>query len=774
MNLPHAPGRDSLKSLASLLCLFLFILLAVSQQSAPARGPASLPAAEFSSERAMGHLRAITREPHPVGSRAAADVRDYIVRELSAAGVEVNVQESVVAEQERNFLRAATVRNVAGRMAGTGGGGKAVLLASHYDSAPMSYGAGDDGSAVAAMLETVRALRASPPLKNDVIFLFTDGEEAGLLGAKAFVGEHPWFRDAGLVLNFEARGHRGPSIMFETGPQNGRLIEEFAAAAPRPFANSFAYEVYRRLPNDTDFTVFKRAGVPGLNFAFIEGVTHYHTPLDNYANTSESSVQHHGSYALALARHFGNLSLDGPRRASSVYFDLFGRTLVNYSAGWAVLFTIAGAALFGVAVALGFRRGLLSLPKILLAFLVFLLSIAAAALVVTAVGWLVMRLHAGYQSMAAGVPYNGRLYILSFVALAVATTLTLLNLSGRRIGKSDMAIGALAWWLILAVVTTLYAQGLSYLFTWPLLLSLAGLCYELYARREEGGATGPLVVHTLGAVVGAVLLTQAIYQISVAFPLMMAGVVAVFVALTVGVLTPYLNALTDSSRRAITLVSLAAAACLLAAGSLTSGFDGARPRPNSIFYGLNADSGKAVWASGDNGPDAWTSQFLKGGTERGPLPDFLPLASIRFLHGEAPAAPLPAPELTLVGEEASEGARTLRLRVASTRQAPVISLYVDGGAVIRAVSINGRLVNAPPEPPDAGRPWALRYFAPPAEGFELSLEVNPARPLNIKAVDQTYELPQFQAAPYRARPEAMTAGPQSFSNSTFVARSFTF
>ena len=117
-------------------------------------------------------------------------------------------------------------------------------------------------------------MKSSPPLKDDLIFLFTDGEEAGLLGAKAFVDEHPWAKDVRLVLNFDARGNSGSAIMFETSNQNGALIRGFARSAPYPVTTSLSYEIYKRLPNNTDFTEFRRAGLAGLNFAYLNGATH--------------------------------------------------------------------------------------------------------------------------------------------------------------------------------------------------------------------------------------------------------------------------------------------------------------------------------------------------------------------------------------------------------------------------------------------------------------------------------------------------------------------
>ena len=132
-------------------------------------------------------------------------------------------------------------------------------------------GAGDDASGVAAILESLRALKAGPPPDRDIIILINDGEEIGLFGAEVFAEEHPWAKDVGVVLNFDARGNTGPSFMFETSDGNGWLIEQMARALPHPMATSLTGEVYRLMPNDTDLTVYKKQGMAGLNFAFVGG-----------------------------------------------------------------------------------------------------------------------------------------------------------------------------------------------------------------------------------------------------------------------------------------------------------------------------------------------------------------------------------------------------------------------------------------------------------------------------------------------------------------------
>jgi Zn-dependent M28 family amino/carboxypeptidase len=175
----------------------------------------------------------------------------------------------------------------------------------HYDTVQDAPGASDDGAGVATMLETLRALKAGPPLKNDVSFLFTESEERGLLGARAFVDSHRWARDVGVVLNLETRGNTGPALVPDTSDEAGWAIREFAKAAPYPMTTSDSVAFYERSDADSNLRVFFNAGLTGLHVAYTGGLTNYHTPLDTVEAVDERSLQHMGSYALPLARHFG-------------------------------------------------------------------------------------------------------------------------------------------------------------------------------------------------------------------------------------------------------------------------------------------------------------------------------------------------------------------------------------------------------------------------------------------------------------------------------------
>jgi hypothetical protein len=403
-------------------------------------------------------------------------------------------------------------------------------MVAHYDSVAQSFGASDDGSSVATLLETLRTLKAGAPLQNDVIFLFTDAEEPGLLGAKSFVAEHPWAKDAGLALNFEARGNTGPVIMFETSDNNGWLIDEFAKAAPYPVAHSLSYEIYRLLPNDTDLTIFKDAGVSGLNFAAIDGITHYHSPLDNLSSVDANTVQHQGSYAVGLTRHFGNLDLNQTGTRNDVYFDLFGRKLVHYSSFWVIPLTVLVCALFVTLLILGLWKRRLTARGIFLGSLSLLVSILVAA-VAGLVLWKVIWMFGPSLEVL-----QSRLFLFGFVVVAVATTAVVYIFMGKRANPGSLAVGAILWWLLLTLVISVLIPGGSFLFHWPLLFSMLGLAWMIWAPEHKKFSS--LLVLTIGAVPAIILWVPVIYQIFIGLTLNFVAFIMAMVVLLLGLLVP--------------------------------------------------------------------------------------------------------------------------------------------------------------------------------------------------------------------------------------------
>src|SRR6266403_2037778 len=308
-------------------------------------GPDAPPSA-FSAYRAEAILRDLVGNgvPHPIGSPAGARLRDAIVERLAALGYAPELQSGFVC---REGVCGSPV-NIIATLRGSAGDKDTVMLAAHYDSVPAGPGASDDGAGVATLLEIARILAARPPPPHPIVLLLTDGEEAGLLGAQLFVRQHRLSRQVKAVVNLEARGTSGPSLMFETGTANTWLMRSYGSAIARPFTNSLYHVVYKLLPNDTDFTEFKAAGYQGFNFAFIGDVAHYHTPLDSVANAGASSIQHQGDNALAALSALANSPTLHPAISESVFFDGFARTLIAWPAAFAL-----PAALLTLALLLG-------------------------------------------------------------------------------------------------------------------------------------------------------------------------------------------------------------------------------------------------------------------------------------------------------------------------------------------------------------------------------------------------------------------------------------
>ena len=244
----------------------------------PALSGCSRSAGLFSEQNARVHVATLagTIGSRPVGTEANARARAYVIDQLKLFGYDVRVQE--IDARRAELGRTARVANIIAVLPGTKP--EAIGLLSHYDSAPESPGAADDGLGVAVSLEAARVLAARTDRTWTIFVLVTDGEEMGLMGAAALMTDREVTSRLQAYINVEATGSGGTALLFETGPANGWLIGPWARRAPHPRGASFGIEIYRRLPNDTDFTILARHGIPGLNFALVGDGYAYHTARD--------------------------------------------------------------------------------------------------------------------------------------------------------------------------------------------------------------------------------------------------------------------------------------------------------------------------------------------------------------------------------------------------------------------------------------------------------------------------------------------------------------
>lgn len=765
------------RSGATILFVAIVVLVALSLLRPPAAVPENAPATEFSSARALKYLSVIASKPHPVGTLEQAQTRDYILEELRRLGLSPEVHEVSAVDNFRGELLAGTAHNIVARMSGTDSR-KAVALVAHYDSTPYGPGASDDGAAVAAILETIRALKTGPPLKNDLIFLFTDGEEALMLGARAFRAEDPMLKEIALVLNFEARGTSGPSIMFETSRNNGWLIKQYAAAAPHPVANSLSYEIYRLLPNNTDFTIFKEVGISGLNFAYIAGAKNYHTALDSLANLDERSLQHHGMNALALARHFGNLSLDAMQEPNAIYFNTLGSGFVSYSASWSIPLLLLNALLLAGVVIAGLRKDAWTVSDLAIGTAGMLLSL----LLVPGLVWLIWWLLSLAQTQLGATPemtlYKSGFFGIGWISLSVAIFASLYNMLRWKVRPLGLAVSGLGVWLLLSAVTVIVVPGGNYLLAWPLFFALLGMMVLLFLRPDARLDTWRAwLVSCMFALPSLLLFVPFLSLIHIALGnSSFLGLSILSMLLGLGLL-PLLYFVTSAVKWSLLFVTAAVAVICLFIGVLPSGHNREHPKPYHLLYAMNADTRKAVWASVDAQPNEWTEQFLSAQPQRGPITEYVPSNYKSFLQQPAEPIETSAPNLTTLEDQTAGGVRTLRLHISSSRQAAVTYVFADPNTRILTASLAGKQVDFNNQPV-SNEPLfkkLLTYHGIPKEGIELTLQTKPGAPIKLIVMDQTYGLPAStrQDAP-QPKPDHLIPMSFTYSNATLVQKAFAF
>ncbi|HJQ69035.1 MAG TPA: M20/M25/M40 family metallo-hydrolase [Blastocatellia bacterium] len=759
---------NSIRAFAVLLTIVLLAFVAVYQLKPPDAVADSAPPTEFASGRAMRHLAAIAQKPRPIGSEEHAQALQYINDELRAIGLTPEVQRTTFVPPSRaggSYQLSAVVQNVVARIEGSDNS-KAVLLAAHYDSVPFSPGASDNGTAVAALIEVARALKANAQSKNDVILLFSDCEEIGLYGSKAFVKEHPWAKDVGVVINLEGLGVEGPTILFETSENNKWLVEQFAKACSNAFATSASNDLYRLTPYDTDLSTFKQAGVAGYNFAYINDPIHHHSYADRIENVDERSLQHQGAYAIDLTRHLGNLNLSQLERGNAVYFDILGLAFIHYSYNWAII--LAAFALLSAVglVVLGFRKKRLTVKGAAIGFIALPLTAAIASLAV-GLGWKGLQFFDGL--FIRRDTYNSRPFMLALVLLAVAITSLLYSRFRRAVSVEDLAIGGLLLWAILTVAASILAPNSSYIFAWPLLFGVIANSLLFVMKDKNHSNARRVVVLTLSAVPIIVLLAPVIYVAFVAMSLSFSWMVAFFVALVLGLFIPHLDVVSAHNKWLAPTGSAVACVALILIAVLTPQFDNNHPRPNNIFYAANADTGKAVWASSDLRPDEWTSKFLSAEPQRGALTEFIPDTYKGFLSKQAPAVSAGSPEIRVLGDIVIGNVRTVRMLITSPQAAPVVMIYLQSSEEVSAVHVDGKRFS-----PNGKGQWWLDYYAPSKDGIEVVLELNREKGISMRVVNLFYGLPNLPEGSVEPRPAGMMPASAQYSDMTLISRSVTF
>lgn len=787
------------------ICLLLGLAIANLALRTPAPAPVNAPADQFSAGRAMADVRAIGRKPHPIGSAEIVRVRDHLLSRINGLGLEVLVRpgEGVrdAAKWSPRAVAVGAVQNIVATLPGTDRHAPAVLVMSHYDTVHNSPGAADDSAGVAAALEIARALKAGPPLARDVIFLFTDGEEPGLLGAEAFFARDPLRERVGVVINMEARGDAGRAAMFQTGTENGDLIRLYAGAARQPTANSLAAAVYQRMPNDTDFTHALRAGLPGLNFAFIDDQLAYHTPLATPEHLNQGSLQNLGDQALPTVRALAAGTTLPARSPDLIYSDVLALGLVAYpvEVGWAIL-AVAGLLIIFA----GYRalrgRGVTAM-EILRGIAGFLLLASAAVLALHLAGRLIgvadqqryytvlgqfNTLLPGAGILLIGVCLGvlvlqargtGRIWLTAIAAVAggacslvggfdpvglgmAGAVIVLAWLSlGRPVGVWGAWLGALLVLAALAVTAQAMLPGGSVMLAWPLLA--ASLVAAFVAA--VGGTRNRRVAWALTAVVCLVAILV-VAQLGAwgawtfaGVGLMEPAVLAVFAVLAAPALLPL--AFDFAAYRwapVFAAIAGAAGAGLLLYAGLADGAPD-RPRLAEASHLADFSTGTAWRVSPLPRLDPWSKVVLSDGDRTPVRKAYPPL--YREPVWMAPTAVLPVERPVLTIDRAGD---RLLVRAVPTLGAEVLTLRLRPSLALGEPRLNGRPITLPTA---AGQWSSLSYHAPDPNGVTLSFTAAAAGRVEVAVIEIRDGWPRGASAIPAKPPGLMGSG---YSDKTIV------
>lgn len=758
------------------------------------------PANVFSAGRAMVDDRVIARTPHPVGSPANFAVRNHLVQRLTALGLSPQIQRADAFEEiagKEPLVLGGVVENVVGVLPGADRTAPALALMAHYDSVPGSPGAADDAAGVSAALEVIRAIKTQGTPARDVVLVLTDGEEAGLLGATAFFQSNPLAAHVGFVINMESRGGGGRANMFETAPENGAVVEMFRKASPSPASSSLIVYLYKQLPNDTDFTVPRKAGVPGLNYAFIARQFDYHSPVSTPENLSQGSLQHLGDEVLATAREVAFANTLPAKAPDAVYANTFGGHLLSYPtpAGWAVLAGIAALMALGVwrarradaFVLADVAKGVgAALYLILTSAVLFMLSRRATGagfgfyeqqpLLAQAGLWEAALLLVGIGALlfAAASVGRGRMRLgaagLALLAGALCTALSGWNLIGLGLGGGAAIIallafgrpagvagtwtGALGLALVAALVLQIMAPTAAFLIAWPLAFAaLAGAVSALGTWRPAA------VTVVVGVLAALALQWVLVFAHGVFVGIDRVEVQALFAWLAALLVWPLIQAEPEETRpRTVALVVLLLGFLAVGLVRVLPPWSARHPQPSILAYGVDGATGQAKrFSLAPNAPE-WTRGVLRadGGHI---VKDDAPVGwrtDTALSAWAKPVTPVP-PSVAL--ERMIDG--SLQVRIIPPAGARTVALDLRPTGRLTDATVNGRPAKILAEP---GQWTRVRWQAAP-EGVAIGFRAKGPGVIDTRYAAVTEAWPK-DARPLPARPPKVSAN--NISGATIV------
>ena len=619
---------------------------------------------DFSTNRALKIVENISAKPHFIGSENHDQVANYLFNELKKLGLETTFQEGFTLTEWGNLTKS---KNIIAKIKGSNSS-KALLLLSHYDSAPHSFskGASDDATGVAAILESVRAFLASNAKhKNDVIILFTDAEELGLNGAALFVTKNKICKQVGLAINLEARGTSGPAFMLmEVNQGNAKMVEGFSNANPQFSAsNSLMYSIYKLLPNDTDLTIFREHGqIQGFNFAFIDNHFNYHTTQDDYAHLNPNSLAHQGSYVMPLLKYFSNADLKNLNSTDDFVYFSSPIGFFSYPFSLVLPMCILALVVFGFLIFLAIGKRVISILEVAKGFLLLIISLVLSALV-TYFGWsLLLKIYPQYNDLINGFTYNGHDYIAFFMLLTLSICFLVYSRFVNAKNMNSYFVAPLFLWIVINFAIAFTLQGAGFLII-PLFSSLILFGIFIFTNKNYW------LLHFIFAVPTLVIIVPFLELFPVGLGLKIMFGSSILLVLVFGLLLPIFGSF--SRKLSCSLILFLLSILMFAKAHLNSDYEFGKAKPNSLLYVYNADENKASWTTYDNNLDEFTKKYLgekpKKATDLKDFPLYSKYNSGFTYSNDAEIKPITGPNIEYLKDSVAGKFRFLKIKISPTR-----------------------------------------------------------------------------------------------------------
>lgn len=465
----------------------------------------------------MSHVYNIAKAPHPSGSEAILDVRNYITEQISKMGLDYEIQtferdllnerlqkhrEQIANNPElaafrddyakergfdsfedyyKYYLQGNTeYKNILVKVGPENSEHKFLMMA-HYDSAKESpsLGAGDDGVSVASLLECMRILSLKKDMKNTVYFLITDGEELGLVGGDYFV-KNPLFdpSEITLITNFEARGSKGVPFMYRSSGNNKNLLKILSKNIDKKWTFSWLPDIFKTMPNSSDLGLFIKAGYRGLDFAMGQGFKNYHQPTDSFENLSVKSANQYLKMTTEFANYFSIVDeIEPDANEDAVVFPVLNGKIMILSSFLMKIFGITGAALGLVFLIFAFIKKKYKIKD----FLIYLSAVIIGSAFAVPMFFFQKKLTAMFSWLTLE---TSGLIFTSLISLTVISGFILLAKKLFKIEGSSLKAVTILIFVCISAVSSVMFNSASYIFSIPLLFMLISAWLDIFSKSN--------------------------------------------------------------------------------------------------------------------------------------------------------------------------------------------------------------------------------------------------------------------------------------------------